>query len=54
MIQLTAPDGTPVDIDRGCIREVHPLGDGAIVFLKTQPPVRVIQSVGWIVALWKR
>lgn len=54
MIHLTSPDGTPIDIQRANIREVQPLGDGAIVFLNSGPPARVQQSASWIIAMWKR
>ncbi|WP_454887324.1 hypothetical protein [Sphingomonas oryzagri] len=53
MIPLTCMDGTPVDIDAATIRDVQPLGDGCVIYLKEDPPVRVMQSVPWVVALWK-
>ena len=54
MIRLTTPDGTMIEMAKVDIREVQPLGDGAIVYQKAAPPVRVLQSASWIVALWKR
>ncbi len=53
MIHLTAIDSTPVDISKAEIREVEPLGDGAIIFQNAGPPIRVIQGMPWIMALWK-
>jgi hypothetical protein len=53
MMHLTRPGGDPVDIEKADIREVRPLGDGAILFVEAGPPVRVMQSASWIIALWK-
>jgi len=54
VLYLTGPDGTPLDIQKDNVREVQPLGDGAIVFLNSGPPARVLQSASWIMAMWKR
>lgn len=54
MIQLTTFDRIPIDMPKANIREVQSLGDGAIVYQKAGPPIRVVQSVSWIVARWKQ
>lgn len=54
MIHLTRSDGTPIDLEIAEIRDVQPVGDGSVVYSKYGAPVRVMQSVSWIVALWKR
>lgn len=54
MIHLTTLDRGPIDMPKANIREVQALGDGAIVYQKAGPPVRVLQSASWIIALWKQ
>jgi hypothetical protein len=53
MIHLTSIEGVPIDLEPEEIKEVRTLGDGAIVFLNDGPPVRALQGMPWITALWK-
>ncbi len=53
MIHLTLLDRTPADVAKASIRDVQPLGNGCIVHLTDGPPLRVIQSMGLVMALWK-
>lgn len=53
VIPLTRIDGTFVDVERSGIRDVQPLGEGCVIYMAGGPPVRVLQSVPWVVALWK-
>jgi len=54
MIPLTTMEGRLVDVRTSEIKEVLPLGDGAVVYLIGGAPIRVIQSANWIVGLWGR
>ena len=53
VIPLTQLDGTLVDVERIAIHDVQPLGDGCVIYMTGGPPVRVMQSMAWVMALWK-
>ena len=54
MIHLTRTDGTPIDVSRDEIVSVEPIGEVGVIHLKEGPPIRVLQSASWVVALWKQ
>lgn len=54
MIPLTTTEGRLVDVRKAEIKEVLPLGDGAVVYLTGGAPIRVMQSANWIIGLWDR
>ena len=53
VIPLTQIDGTLVDVERIGIQNIEPLGDGCVIYMAGGPPVRVLQSMAWVMALWK-
>ncbi len=53
MIHLVLFGGTPADVEKASIRDVQPLGDGCVIYLRDGPPLRAMQSMDCIMALWK-
>jgi hypothetical protein len=53
VIPLIRIDGTFVDVERSGIRDIQPLGEGCVIYMASGPPVGVLQSMPWVMTLWK-